>query len=241
MATIGQTLADARTRLGLSHRRLSETTRIPETVLRAMEHDDFAACGTPDRARRHLRTLCAALRLDAAPLLHRLDTAPPPAPQQPHDTAPAPGHAPHRGQRGWTAVVAAAALTLAVLALPGRDAATDPAATHHAATTTPGHDAPTPTSRSADPTTPPDDRVTLHVTAHRRTWIAVTDATGANLFTGVLAPGQTRDWAAPREIHLRLDDAGNVRLRVNGQDHGTPGAAGEIAHLTYTPDTGPPD
>lgn len=236
MATIGQALAHARARHGRTLRRLSAATRIPEPVLRAMERDDFTACGGDFYARGHLRVLCAALGLDPDPLLRRYDTehaAPPP--RSAAEPCPAdPGRCDRglrRRRRAWTAAVLAAALALTFPVWPDHDPA--PAAARHAA--------PAPADRSAAPTVPPAaEPVTLRVTAHRRTWVSVADATGTDLFTGVLTPGQTRYWSVPRAVLLRLGDAGGVRLWVNGRAHGTPGADGEVTRLSFTADTGVP-
>lgn len=94
---------------------------------------------------------------------------------------------------------------------------------------------------SAVPATPPVAApVTLRITAHRSTWVSVVDSTKTPLFTGVLAAGQTRDWVADQVIHVYLADAGGVHLWVNGHAYGAPGADGEVTHLTYTAESGPP-
>ncbi|TDQ52118.1 helix-turn-helix protein [Actinorugispora endophytica] len=87
MTTIGQALASAREEAGCSVQRLHETTRISGTVIRAMERDDFAACGGDFYARGHLRTICRTLGVDAGPLLARFDAEYAEAPAQPRSLA----------------------------------------------------------------------------------------------------------------------------------------------------------
>ncbi|MEY9213380.1 helix-turn-helix domain-containing protein [Thermobifida halotolerans] len=247
MATIGQGLVDARRRRGRSVHQLSEATRIPPTVIHAMERDDFTACGGDFYARGHLRTLCAVLDIDPDPLLRRFDAEHAEAPPQPRDVTEilAPPHDRTEGRQwGWTAVVASAVVALAVSAWPGPDRPADrdtaPAA-HHADTATDRtrpaeHDQPPTHDTDRATAAPHGTPVTLRVTAHRRTWISVTDASGTNLFTGVLTRGQTRDWTAPRQLRLHLSDAGGVRLWANGEALGTPGTSGEVTRLTFTAD-----
>jgi cytoskeleton protein RodZ len=231
-APVGRELAAARARRGYTLRQLSELTRIPESVLHAWEHGD-TACGPAERYRAQVRTLCAVLDLDPAALLCRGDPGQAPVRRR---TAPSRG-----GQWGWVAVVIAAALTLAVLAWPGRPFTPDHPEAFPAAGQSPAGSpsAPDPASSAAPAVPPTAGQVTLRVTAHRPTWVSVTDGTDM-LFTGVLAAGQTRDWTADEVIHLRLADAGGVHLWVNGHAYGVPGADGEVTHLTYTAQSGSP-
>ncbi|MEV2275182.1 helix-turn-helix domain-containing protein [Nocardiopsis sp. NPDC049922] len=110
MATIGQTLAAARVASGLTITDLSTRTRIRMQVLRGIEQEDFVPCGGDFYARGHIRGICRALGLDAAPLIeefdrehaHRDDTAFVPLPQHPAAGPPAARAATEaaRGQ-GW--------------------------------------------------------------------------------------------------------------------------------------------
>jgi len=70
---IGLRLSVARSRMGYSIEQLSLHTRISPAVLRAMESDDFGACGGDFYARGNLRTLARVLDLDAAPLLREYE------------------------------------------------------------------------------------------------------------------------------------------------------------------------
>lgn len=70
---IGLRLSVARSKMGYSIEQLSLRTRISPAVLRAMESDDFGACGGDFYARGNLRTLARVLDIDAAPLLREYE------------------------------------------------------------------------------------------------------------------------------------------------------------------------
>jgi len=71
--SIGAALAEARRRSGLSVSELSRRTRIRETIIRAIERDDYSACGGDFYARGHIRALARAVGADPGPLIQRYD------------------------------------------------------------------------------------------------------------------------------------------------------------------------
>ncbi len=71
---IGETLAQARQRAGLSVAQVSEQTRIRETIIRDIEGDDYATCGGDFYARGHIRAIAKAVGTDSGPLIHEYDT-----------------------------------------------------------------------------------------------------------------------------------------------------------------------
>ena len=72
--SIGATLAAARRRAGMSVSDLSRRTRVREPVIRAVEHDDYAACGGDFYARGHIRAIANAVGTDPAPLIDEFDS-----------------------------------------------------------------------------------------------------------------------------------------------------------------------
>ncbi|QIK76237.1 helix-turn-helix domain-containing protein [Nocardioides piscis] len=70
---IGPELLAARTRLGLSVDQLAARTRIRPHVIESIEVDDFTPCGGDFYARGHLRTLARVLGTDVSPLLASFD------------------------------------------------------------------------------------------------------------------------------------------------------------------------
>jgi cytoskeletal protein RodZ len=72
--SIGATLAAARRRAGMSVSDLSQRTRVREPIIRAVEHDDYAACGGDFYARGHIRSIARAVGEDPAPLIDEFDS-----------------------------------------------------------------------------------------------------------------------------------------------------------------------
>ena len=71
--TIGEALAEARYRAGLTVDELSERTRIRETVIRCIEQDDYEACGGDLYVRGYVRAIAGAVGIDAQPLIRDYD------------------------------------------------------------------------------------------------------------------------------------------------------------------------
>jgi cytoskeletal protein RodZ len=75
--SIGGTLADARYRAGLSVADVSARTRIRPALIRAIERDDFGACGGDFYARGHVRAIARVVGVDSEPLISEYDAAHP--------------------------------------------------------------------------------------------------------------------------------------------------------------------
>jgi hypothetical protein len=73
--SIGEVLANARRRAGLSVTQVSHQTRIGETIITGIEGDDYSACGGDFYARGHIRAIAAAVGADPGPLIERYDAA----------------------------------------------------------------------------------------------------------------------------------------------------------------------
>ncbi len=71
--TVGQTVAQARERAGLTVAEVAESSRIRATLLSHIEGDDFTLCGGDVYARGHLRTIAGIVGLDPAELLAQFD------------------------------------------------------------------------------------------------------------------------------------------------------------------------
>lgn len=68
-ARLGRALAEARESQGLSVADVAGAINLRETVVRAIEHDDFSLCGGDVYARGHLRAYARRVGLDEQPLL----------------------------------------------------------------------------------------------------------------------------------------------------------------------------
>ena len=70
---IGDTLAEARQRAGLTVAQVSEQTRIREAVIEGIEDDDYSACGGDFYARADIRSIAKVVGADSAPLIAEYD------------------------------------------------------------------------------------------------------------------------------------------------------------------------
>jgi hypothetical protein len=73
--SIGEVLAHARRRAGLSVTQVSQQTRIRERIITGIEGDDYSACGGDFDARGHIRSIAAAVGADPEPLIEEYDSA----------------------------------------------------------------------------------------------------------------------------------------------------------------------
>jgi transcriptional regulator with XRE-family HTH domain len=73
--SIGETLAQARRRAGLSVQEVSQRTRIRETLVKDIERDDYSACGGDFYTRGHIRAIARVVGADPEPLIEQYDAA----------------------------------------------------------------------------------------------------------------------------------------------------------------------
>jgi cytoskeletal protein RodZ len=73
--SIGEALTQARRQAGLTVTEVSQQTRIRETIIRGIEHDDYSACGGDFYARGHIRSIARAAGVDPEPLIAEYDAA----------------------------------------------------------------------------------------------------------------------------------------------------------------------
>jgi Helix-turn-helix domain len=71
--SVGEALAEARYRAGLTVDEVSERTRIREAVIRCIELDDYDACGGDLYVRGYVRAIAGAVGIDAQPLIREYD------------------------------------------------------------------------------------------------------------------------------------------------------------------------
>lgn len=180
---VGEALAEARRRAGLTVAEVSQRTRIRETIIRGIEGDDYSACGGDFYARGDIRSIAKAVGADPEPLIGEYDAArraPGVLSAVSLDELLTPARPPRRRRLNWTAVLGLA--LIAALGLVGytfltgspHAASRPPAAANHAVTnaglsrtlrTEPRRAAP-----SAHPTAPA--RTPMRPTATVRAYIA---------------------------------------------------------------------
>jgi hypothetical protein len=117
---VGEALAEARGRAGLTVAEVSQRTRIREAIIRGIEHEDFSACGGDFYARGNIRGIAKAVGADPEPLICEYDAAyraPGVLSAVSLDELVTPAQAPGRRRRSWTAVLGLA--LIAALGLLG--------------------------------------------------------------------------------------------------------------------------
>ncbi|MEW2352709.1 helix-turn-helix domain-containing protein [Spirillospora sp. NPDC029432] len=244
--SIGETLAREREQAGLTLTQVSLQTRIRESVIRAMEHDDFSTCGGNFYARGHIRSVSRVIGIDPEPLVREYDDA--------HGGAPMPLSAAaafeperavafrERRSPNWSAAMA---LALALVVVYGifqvvttagggeRRTARQVAGTPAPARTTPSKAPP----KANDPVAAaPRKKVVLQVKARRTTWVNIRGDKGEQLFSGMIRAGDSRKWTEKKKISILIGNGGGLRVAVNGEDIGTPGQGGGVTRMTFTPD-----
>ncbi len=230
--SIGEDLAEARRRAGLTVTQVSEKTRIRETIIRGIEGDDYSLCGGDFYARGHIRAIARAVGADPGPLLAVYDAArraPPPATAAELFQPVTPLKVREQRRPVWpTVLVLALAAALGVAGyevIPGMlhhgRAATAAAAGHHPA----GPAAHRPPAPGATPVPGRHHAgmVTVRLTAIGDCWVEFTTPRGVYLTQVVVAGGTSRRWVFRHAIDMRLGNPRGIRLTVDGKNPLPPG------------------
>jgi cytoskeletal protein RodZ len=235
--TIGGTLAKARQEAGLTVSQVADRTRIRETVIHAIERDDYTLCGGNFYARGHIRSIAKVSGVDPEPLIGEYDEAhggsPQAIPARQAFEPETPVRFRERRAPNWSAAMVIAIVLVVIWGIvrvaTGHD---QHRSVERAAAPASARPAPTPT---ASPTPAPRKDVTVRVKAKRASWLNVRDAKGKELFSGIIRAGQTEEWKSKKRIRLLIGNGGGVRVTVNGKDIGSPGETGQVIRLSYGP------
>ncbi len=246
--SIGQTLIAAREEAGMSVEQVATATRLRQTLVRAIEHDDFQLCGGDFYARGHIRNLAKTVGIDPDPLVAEFDQSnaapPPPRPTAVYESEAA-SHREHRRGPNWSAAMAAVLVLVVVYGVAqavtggtgvdrkGTEAAPSLPAVSNSAPAQP-QSSPSPSGQSAVAQAP-RDRVTVQVQAAGRSWLQVTTASGKELFQGLMQAGQVKTFNDKQRVKLVVGNAGAVLLTVNGTAVGAPGRSGQVARVQFGP------
>jgi cytoskeletal protein RodZ len=179
--TIGETLAKARRDAGLTVTQVSERTRIRQTIIQAIERDDYTPSGGDFYARGNIRDIARVVGTDAVPLIAEYDATV----REPDEITAAealeptmPVRAVEPRRTNWTAILAV--VLLAAFGFLGYRLASSPShqtaapaaearpARHTTAHTRPdGHAAarPRPTATHSPPVPPPTTLTPVSVVA----------------------------------------------------------------------------
>ncbi|MFL6128501.1 MAG: helix-turn-helix domain-containing protein [Mycobacteriales bacterium] len=242
---LGAALAEARRQRGLSVEDVAAATRIRATIVRAIEDDDFAACGGAVYARGHMRAIAQLVGTDARPLVAEFD-------RRFHQPVPAlttsslaafdpPRDAGRSGRQSpsWASVavgvLAVAVLLLGASWLLGRGGGADQVGALPAASS-PAVPPASPTPTATPPAQPAVHGVTLRLRATGgSSWVLVTASDGSQLFQGILADGDAREFKDGRQLSVRFGNSPAVRVVQNGRDVGAPRCDTQVCTVAFGP------
>ena len=241
--SIGEVLIEARESAGLTVEQVADATRIRQTLVRAIEHDDYRLCGGDFYARGHIRNIANTVGTDPAPLLAAFDASRSPVPA-PRATEIFESETSVRSERrgpNWSAAMAAVLVVLVVYGIAqvltggsGRGPAADPDAP--AISASPSVSSATPSqSDTGAVAQAAGRRVTVDVEASSRSWLQATTAGGRQLYRGIVEAGEVKSFTDKQRVKLVVGDAGAVLLTVNGTDVGAPGRNGQVARVQFGP------
>jgi cytoskeletal protein RodZ len=237
--TIGGTLTKARQEAGLTVTQVAGRTRIRETLINAIERDDYTLCGGNFYARGHIRSIARVAGIDPEPLIGEYDDAhggsPQAIPARQAFEPETPVRFRERRSPNWSAAMVVALILVAIYVIVR--VVTGPeshrSAQRAAAPATAASSARPSPSGAVAPA--PRKEVTVRVKAKRASWLNVRDAKGKQLFSGIIRAGQTEEWTSKKRIRLLIGNGGGVRVTVNGKDVGSPGDTGQVVRLSYGP------
>jgi hypothetical protein len=207
--SIGETLARARQDAGLSITRISQQTRIRETVIRGIEHDDFTPCGGDFYARGHIRSVAAMVGADADPLIQEYDAAHRGTRQVCAAETPGPGaplRLPRRRRANWSAaigLVIAAVVICGVVHACGSPSRHVHGAARHKPAPAP---APAPPARRAAPGAAPGQQhrpVLVQLAAAEGCWVGVYAPHGTLKWQAYIPAGAARSWVFAHRVSMK--------------------------------------
>ncbi|HEY4899124.1 MAG TPA: helix-turn-helix domain-containing protein [Candidatus Nanopelagicaceae bacterium] len=243
--SVGILLRQARESAGMSIEELSQETRIPRKILNDLEKDDFQSCGGVAYARGHIRSIAKALHansdllVDEFNLMNQEFDRPMIDLLSENSATPIPrmGTKVSFGLMAKVAVVVVALLVaIPTAASFVNKPAKTPAKTSTTNVVTPPTTAPVTSSPGSLAVATVTSQVSVVVTASLgTTWLAVTDSSGTQIFSGMLEKGATKTFDDSQLINVTIGNAGAVDLNVNSKDIGAPGTTGEVVHLQFGP------
>src|SRR5216683_728113 len=222
--SIGEDLAAARGRAGLTVADVSQRTRIKQSVIQAIESDDFSGCGGDFYARGDIRAIARAVGADPEPLIRDYDVD-----HRARELAAAelfepvaPVRLAERRTVNWTVVLGLALLiVVAVVAYllvagPGRTQSSAGAGNRHHSRPTTAPSAPSASPQAAG-------TLVVRLAAIQNCWVEFTTPGGAYLLQSYVVAGTAKTWTFHRAVDMRLGNPGGVTLTVNGAHPLRPG------------------
>jgi cytoskeletal protein RodZ len=263
-APLGEALRDAREQQERSVADISAAINLRQTVVRAIENDDFTLCGGDVYARGHIRAYAHLLGIDAAPLLRAYDERTGALPASARVALLTDDDVPLERRRPNWPVLAGAVLVVVVALLgwqlvgelrgPARPiepvagagqtvtptggpttSTTSPTPSVPSVSASPSASASAGSGTSTATAVPRPGQVAVALKITGDSWVEVRDAQGRTVYSGLLAKGAAKRFSDTTALRLTLGNAGGVQLTVNGTPLGTAGKAGEVKRLTFSP------
>lgn len=236
--TVGAQITQARIAAGLSVAEVAAKVRLRNSVLVAIESDNFEPCGGEVYARGHVRSLAGVLGINVNEVMVAFGLQVKPAESTLNQLSSM--LQPEKRTLPWAPIMAAAAVVIAGVVgfslFVGEKNPVDPALASVVITSTPQND-PTMASNApsaSEATALLTDDVTVVIAAvSESSWIAITSDSGAQLFAGILQKGATKEFHDPQHLRVVIGNAGAVTLSVNGKKLGTPGGSREVLHFDF--------
>ena len=219
--SIGETLAAARQQAGLTVAQVSQQTRIRETIIRAIERDDFSSCGGDFYARGHIRSIASAVGTDPVPLIREYDHEHPASGMRAAEifepATPIKIREPRPFGLGKVLIV----VLLAVIGFAAYHLVSTGGGSHPSAATS-GTTRPTvsPTASATvspvvhHPVTP---MAVIKVTATQDCWIGFTSTSGRQLYQGTILAGHSKTWRTKQAVSMVIGNPPGIVLTVNGR------------------------
>jgi cytoskeletal protein RodZ len=238
--SIGESLADARRRAGLSVDEVSRQTRVREPIIRGIERDDYSACGGDFYARGHIRLIARAVGADPEPLIREYDATvrshePVTAADLFRPVTPIRVREP-QPRRPWMAALGLVLVLIIGFAVyklisgPRHAPPANPAAAvragsspHHRGPHGTGHPAQTPAAGS-----PYASEVVVRLTANQDCWVEFTTPGGGYLTQAYVVAGTSMNWTFGYPVQMRLGNPGGISLTVDGRNPLPPGTTNPI-------------
>jgi cytoskeletal protein RodZ len=229
--SIGETLAEARRESGLTIAQVSQRTRIRESIIRAIEQNDFSTCGGDFYARGHIRSIASVVGTDPAPLIREYDSEHPPAAMSAAEVfEPATPIKIREPRRRFPTGILAIVVLLGVIGYGayylvhtrdgGHSAAASTPTVSPAVTATPNaatSPTPTPTPSPTATPKPAKPEAVIVLTAAQNCWVELTGSNGKQVFQGVVSAGKTMTWKEKQKISLVIGNPPGMKLTVNGK------------------------
>ena len=237
--TVGEALRAAREGAGYSVAEISEITRIRKDVITDLESNIFTTSGGMAYARGHIRSIAKTIKADGDYLVQLLEETTGEVDRPMIDLLTENNATPVRRELpkvSYKTMASAAAGVIALLILVPSVSGLFTSSTHVAKKSV---HASVSQSTSSDAvatvaTKTSDVSITITGTAGK-SWVGITDASGAQVFSGQIAQGASQSFSDAQQLYVVIGNAGAVDVVANGKDLGTPGAIGEVAHLAFGP------